>query len=127
MSATADSERFSKHFNNAPMIEIPGTTFPVEDIYLEDIIQFTKYKSLNSIKSSRKYTNEENELIKNDLIEKRGIKDENLISTLSMLIRSEKIDYDLIAATVDYIHAQYDTEDAVLIFVTGELQPMLVK
>lgn len=120
MSATADSNRFSEYFNNAPTIEIPGTTFPVEDIYLEDIVQFTRYKSPASIKASRKYTNEENEAIKTSLVE-RGVRDEAVISTLGMLIRSEKIDYDLVAATVDYIHAQYDTDNAVLIFVTGEL------
>ena len=50
----------------------------------------------------------------------KGIHDENLISTLGMLIRSEKIDYDLVAATVDYIHGQYDHDEAVLVFVTGE-------
>lgn len=119
MSATADSARFSSYFNNAPCIEIPGTTFPVEDIYLEDIIQFTRYKSPSSIKASRQYTDEENNAIKGSLV-KRGIQDETLISTLGMLIRSEKIDYDLVASTVDYIHGQYNAEEAVLIFVTGE-------
>ncbi|WP_417227931.1 ATP-dependent RNA helicase HrpA [Amphritea sp.] len=29
-SATIDLERFSKHFNNAPVIEVSGRTFPVE-------------------------------------------------------------------------------------------------
>ena len=32
-SATIDPERFSKHFNNAPMIEVSGRTFPVEVRY----------------------------------------------------------------------------------------------
>lgn len=29
-SATIDTERFSKHFNNAPVIEVSGRTYPVE-------------------------------------------------------------------------------------------------
>jgi len=29
-SATIDAERFSKHFNNAPVIEVSGRTYPVE-------------------------------------------------------------------------------------------------
>ena len=29
-SATIDTERFSKHFNNAPVIEVTGRTYPVE-------------------------------------------------------------------------------------------------
>ncbi|HFC92370.1 MAG TPA: ATP-dependent RNA helicase HrpA, partial [Leucothrix mucor] len=32
-SATIDPERFSKHFNNAPIIEVTGRTFPVEIRY----------------------------------------------------------------------------------------------
>lgn len=32
-SATIDVDRFSKHFNNAPVIEVSGRTFPVEERY----------------------------------------------------------------------------------------------
>lgn len=32
-SATIDVERFSRHFNNAPVIEVSGRTFPVEILY----------------------------------------------------------------------------------------------
>ncbi len=32
-SATIDQSRFSKHFNNAPIIEVSGRTFPVETRY----------------------------------------------------------------------------------------------
>ena len=32
-SATIDTERFSKHFNNAPIIEVSGRTYPVEMRY----------------------------------------------------------------------------------------------
>ena len=32
-SATIDLQRFSEHFNNAPVIEVSGRTFPVEDRY----------------------------------------------------------------------------------------------
>ncbi len=33
-SATIDPIRFSKHFNDAPVIEVSGRTFPVETLYL---------------------------------------------------------------------------------------------
>ncbi len=32
-SATIDPEKFSKHFNNAPIIEVSGRTYPVEILY----------------------------------------------------------------------------------------------
>ncbi len=38
-SATIDPERFSKHFNNAPMIEVSGRTYPVEIRYQPAIEQ----------------------------------------------------------------------------------------
>ncbi|MFW1677043.1 ATP-dependent RNA helicase HrpA [Pontibacter sp. JAM-7] len=36
-SATIDLERFSKHFDGAPIIEVSGRTYPVEVIYQADI------------------------------------------------------------------------------------------
>lgn len=35
-SATIDPERFSRHFNNAPIVEVSGRTFPVEIRYREE-------------------------------------------------------------------------------------------
>ncbi|WP_253354206.1 ATP-dependent RNA helicase HrpA [Neisseria perflava] len=32
-SATIDAERFSQHFNNAPVLEVSGRTYPVEVLY----------------------------------------------------------------------------------------------
>ncbi|QEY27151.1 ATP-dependent RNA helicase HrpA [Neisseria zalophi] len=32
-SATIDAERFSRHFNNAPVLEVSGRTFPVDIVY----------------------------------------------------------------------------------------------
>lgn len=41
MSATVDAERFSAYFNRAPVLTVPGRTFPVEQKFLEDAIQAT--------------------------------------------------------------------------------------
>ncbi|MGN6955671.1 ATP-dependent RNA helicase HrpA, partial [Neisseria sp. P0015.S004] len=32
-SATIDAERFSQHFNGAPVLEVSGRTYPVEILY----------------------------------------------------------------------------------------------
>lgn len=37
MSATIDVELFQKYFDNAPIIEIPGFTYPVKSYFLEDL------------------------------------------------------------------------------------------
>ncbi|GMP98569.1 hypothetical protein CsSME_00046401 [Camellia sinensis var. sinensis] len=47
MSATINAELFSKYFGNAPTIHIPGLTFPVAELFLEDVLEKTRY----SIKS----------------------------------------------------------------------------
>jgi len=41
MSASVNALRFSQYFNNCPVINIEGRTFPVESYYLEDIIELT--------------------------------------------------------------------------------------
>lgn len=44
MSATLNSEQFSKYFNDCPQINIPGFTYPVEEFYLEDVIERTGFQ-----------------------------------------------------------------------------------
>ncbi|KAE8442794.1 hypothetical protein EG329_002827 [Mollisiaceae sp. DMI_Dod_QoI] len=43
MSATVDAERFSKYLDGAPVLTVPGRTFPVEVKYLEDAVELTGY------------------------------------------------------------------------------------
>lgn len=44
MSATIDAEKLSEYFNNCMIMKIEGLAYPVQDVYLEDILQFTKFK-----------------------------------------------------------------------------------
>lgn len=41
MSATVDASKFSNYFDNCPVLNIPGRTFPVEIGFLEDAIEET--------------------------------------------------------------------------------------
>lgn len=43
MSATLNASLFSNYFKDAPVMEIPGRTFPVEQIFLEDILGRCKF------------------------------------------------------------------------------------
>ena len=50
MSATLNADTFATYFNNSvstmnnvPKVHIPGFTFPVEDHFLEDALEWTKY------------------------------------------------------------------------------------
>ncbi|GER34593.1 ATP-dependent RNA helicase [Striga asiatica] len=51
MSATLNADLFSGYFGGAPMIHIPGFTYPVRALFLEDILEITGYRltSFNQI------------------------------------------------------------------------------
>ncbi|CAM6097575.1 unnamed protein product [Calypogeia fissa] len=42
MSATLDAELFSSYFNQCPIVQVPGFTYPVRTFYLEDILALTE-------------------------------------------------------------------------------------
>ncbi|KAL5194814.1 DExH-box ATP-dependent RNA helicase DExH5, mitochondrial [Glycine soja] len=44
MSATLDAELFSSYFNGAPIMFIPGFTYPVRTHFLENILEMTGYR-----------------------------------------------------------------------------------
>lgn len=44
MSATLNAELFSSYYGGAPMIHIPGFTYPVRSQFLENILEMTKYR-----------------------------------------------------------------------------------
>ncbi|KAB1201160.1 ATP-dependent RNA helicase DHX36 [Morella rubra] len=43
MSATINADLFSKYFGDAPTMHIPGLTFPVAEVFLEDVLEETRY------------------------------------------------------------------------------------
>lgn len=46
MSATLDADIFCKYFSNCPRIDVPGRMFPVEMVYLKEILDMTAYTTL---------------------------------------------------------------------------------
>lgn len=44
MSATLNAELFSSYYGGAPMIHIPGFTYPVRSHFLENILEMTRYR-----------------------------------------------------------------------------------
>merc|ERR1740128_859272 len=43
MSATVNADLFSSYFSGCPVLEIPGRTFPVQQIFLEECLHQTRY------------------------------------------------------------------------------------
>lgn len=114
MSATLNSEQFSKYFNNCPQINIPGFTYPVEEYYLEDVLERTRYqfernqerkpKGHMGMKNYRMQRNEDREYT--DFIEPyiRQLEHEKKYSRNTCIqLRnpmSEQLDLDLILALI---------------------------
>ena len=105
MSATLDADVFEAYFRDVgPVgrVEIEGRTHPVEDFYMDDIVCFTGF---------------------------RGNKGEDFEQdeekSFSANLRSVGfgINYDLIAATVQYIDQQLGSADGgILIFLPGTME-----
>jgi ATP-dependent RNA helicase A len=43
MSATIDTSLFADYFNGAPIIEVYGRTYPIQEYFLEDIVQMLEF------------------------------------------------------------------------------------
>jgi ATP-dependent RNA helicase DHX57 len=138
MSATINQELFSSYFNGAPAIEIPGFTHPVEDFYLEDILEMTSYVShMPMVKNLKK--SEEDEATSGSHLPKgewaqwqipyleKGF-GEHTVRTLARYRNQDKIDYDLVASAVKHIvdnetvKIEGGSEPAVLIFMPGAME-----
>lgn len=88
MSATLNAKLFSDYFNGCPVLEIPGRTFSVEQIFLEDILDRSKFVLEADSQYCRKLNKNEEHQLLNELeyadvmaansAPPRSIRDENL-------------------------------------------------
>ncbi|KAF9696290.1 hypothetical protein EKO04_005262 [Ascochyta lentis] len=125
MSATVDAARFSRYLNDAPILNVPGRTFPVHTQYLEDAIELTHYAG--SAEDARKNGNSSGDDDEEITSEKSGIPSKlpgytpatrNVLSTYD----EYAIDYDLIVRLIEAV--AYDPQlsrysSAVLVFLPG--------
>ncbi|CAH1775187.1 unnamed protein product [Owenia fusiformis] len=133
MSATLNAEQFSEYFGNAPMMNIPGFTYPVKEYLLEDVIQMLTYHpSEFHIKrkpqQKRLYGKKRYEQMEEQMREEEEM--EQFLATLSAKgyssdtletlrnVDNTRIDLDLVAELIRHISMQGD-EGAILVFVPG--------
>ncbi|KAL0878613.1 hypothetical protein ABMA27_003692 [Loxostege sticticalis] len=149
MSATLNAELFSQYFEKVPVLEIPGRTFPVEQLFLEDIMELTNYvleengPYARKVKKGDKKADLETELETADVRAesneppKQSIRDDNLTISQMLarypkcskttcknmyLMDSEKINLDLVEHVLTYIvngDHKWPREGAILIFLPG--------
>lgn len=126
MSATVDASRFSKYLQNAPVLNIPGRTFPVEVKYLEDAVELTKHAPHEDpFYSPTADSDEESEPINpgqsNDLISSLSSYSKQTQRTVSTFDEYQ-LDYQLIVSLLLKICADPSLQpysQAILIFMPG--------
>lgn len=149
MSATLNANLFSNYFGDIPVLEIPGRTFPVEQYFLEDIMEKTQYvleengPFASKFKKGEKKVDIEVELetcdLKSDsaVAPKISIHDENLTIAQTLaryshcsaltcknlyMMDTEKINLELIEHSLKYIvdgEHEWPKTGAILVFLPG--------
>ncbi|OAY40762.1 DExH-box ATP-dependent RNA helicase DExH1 isoform X2 [Manihot esculenta] len=129
MSATINANLFSKYFGNAQIIHIPGLTFPVTELFLEDILEKSRYKIQseagsfqgNSRRRKREQDSKKDPLT--ELFEDVDISSEYKNYSASTRLSLEAwsgslLDLGLVEATVEFI-CRHEGDGAILVFLTG--------
>ncbi|XP_066472294.1 ATP-dependent RNA helicase DHX29 [Tiliqua scincoides] len=62
MSATVDSEKFSRYFTHCPILRISGRSYPVEVYHVEDVIEETGFVLEKDSEYCQKFLEEEEEI-----------------------------------------------------------------
>jgi ATP-dependent RNA helicase DHX29 len=140
MSATVDAERFSKYLDGAPVLNVPGRTFPVQVKYLEDAVQLTGYSVFdNGFQEKFEDLDDDAEVPDEALSEAikntkalRGYS-ANTRNTISQ-IDEYRIEYELVTQLIAKIATDENLEmysKAILVFLPGiaeirQLNDMLV-
>ncbi|WPG99513.1 Hypothetical protein R9X50_00232800 [Acrodontium crateriforme] len=120
MSATLDAAVFEQYFQGSSTIgkiEIEGRTHPVEDIYLDDILQLTGFRGKGLIDDD---DSRESSDMDGDPRSAQNINGGTLPIGRALQAVGMRINYDLVAQTVQYIdHELGSVEGGILIFLPG--------
>ena len=125
MSATVDAQRFSNYLNGAPIINVPGRTFPVQAKFLEDAIELTGHT--NEDATAQAPGGEEDDETEAEGQSKAG--DAQNLAAYSKRTRNTlagydeyRIDYSLIVKLLEKVAYAQDYKPfskAILIFLPG--------
>ncbi|XP_063227426.1 ATP-dependent DNA/RNA helicase DHX36-like isoform X2 [Bacillus rossius redtenbacheri] len=130
MSATLNAENFSRYFHNCPMMEIPGFTYPVEEFYLEDVLQLTAFTRFTgppiqvqrTAHAQMAFIKQRKQFEDHIVPYARGLKSQmkysdHVIESLAKSA-SEELNVELIEALISYI-CRSKGEGAILVFLPG--------
>ncbi|KAJ3133163.1 hypothetical protein HK100_004618 [Physocladia obscura] len=116
MSATINADTFSNYFDGCPVLNIPGFTHPVKDVYLDELLRLTNYIP-EAFKNRPAATVDEDEIAGN-MITKA------INWVLKKESGSQPVDYYLVAASIKHICEKVGGGDngAILVFLQGAME-----
>ncbi|PWA37316.1 RNA helicase family protein [Artemisia annua] len=129
MSATINADLFSKYFGNAPTIHIPGLTFPVQELFLEDVLEKTRYEVKSEADNFQGYSKRrrQQQESKSDPVTEQ-FEDADICSVYKSYSASTRqsleawsgseTDLGLVEATIEHI-CRHEAPGAILVFLTG--------
>ncbi|KAM3414076.1 putative helicase C15C4.05 [Cercospora zeina] len=122
MSATVDAEKFSGYLDGAPIIQVPGRTFPVQAQFLEDAIELTGHTNEdateNAVDDDAADKTDEDRADDPQQLEGYSKKTRQTLASYE----EYRIDYSLIVKLVDkiaYLEQYRRFSKAILIFLPG--------
>jgi ATP-dependent RNA helicase DHX57 len=115
MSATINHETFVRYFGGCPLLTIPGRTYPVTDIYLEDVFPRLDYRPNGKTPGKKQADDSASALVKQ--LEQKGY-DEATINSIQSIGASDRTDYQLISLVVNHI-IKASEKGGILIFLQG--------
>ncbi|KAK1563118.1 hypothetical protein Q3G72_022613 [Acer saccharum] len=129
MSATINADLFSKYFGDAPTIHILEVTFPVADLFLEDVLEKTRYKiksEFDNFQGNSRRKRREQDSKNDDLTALfEDVEIDSLYKTYSASTRASleawsgsQLDLGLVETTIEYI-CRNESDGAILVFLTG--------
>lgn len=123
MSATVREQDFCDYFNQCPMLRIEGTMFPVEVLYLEDVLTLTGYRFGNRQSDGRNKKHKRDQPEHRAMIEPyirrmRGKYADRVLDQLRLTESEGCEEIDFIADLVFYI-CETQPDGAILIFMPG--------
>ncbi|XP_033322028.2 ATP-dependent DNA/RNA helicase DHX36 isoform X1 [Megalopta genalis] len=119
MSATLNPESFSKYYNDCPMIHIPGFTYPVIELYLEDVLESTRFRFNNYIEKSKEARTKADDV--SSLYIQNAVAYEKYPEYVTEQLKnanSEKLSLELIEKLIKYI-CNTKPPGAILVFLPG--------
>lgn len=128
MSATVNAQRFSDYLSGAPILDVPGRTYPVTVQYLEDAVEATSFRASNG--SRDREDESDSETLNQDLSSStnkqalmEGLKgySSNTRNALAQL-NEYRVPYDLVLKLLQVIASNVEYTDyskAILVFLPG--------